>query len=108
MKFWNISQMRLKLSDNKTKFERHLKSMCFTLLELIIVITIIMILAAFLLPALKSAKEITKRIQCAGNLKQIGISLQSYVDDYSLYVPAGSSWSSWADNLLPYLILKSV
>lgn len=59
----------------------------FTLIELLIVISIIAILAGMLLPALNSAREKARSIACTNNLKQSMSALQFYADDYENHMP---------------------
>ena len=85
----------LKKVDTKTL--NRSKQKYFTLIELLVVIAIIAILAAMLLPALSNARESARGASCMANLKQIGLMLISYQDDWNGYVMAfklddGTSW----------------
>ena len=66
----------------------------FTLIELLVVITIIAILAALLMPALKSAMERARRATCMSNLQQIAKAKEMYAITYKMECP-------WLSNLYP-------
>ncbi|MDR3708193.1 MAG: DUF1559 domain-containing protein [Capsulimonadaceae bacterium] len=62
----------------------------FTLIELLVVIAIIAILAAILFPVFATAREKARQTSCASNMKQLGLGLLQYSQDYDELMPCGT------------------
>ena len=85
----------------------------FTLIELLIVIAIIALLAAILFPVFGRVRENARRSSCQSNMKQIGIGIAQYTQDYDEILPpttisgTGGSFAAeylwWADDIMPYV-----
>src|SRR5687767_2295094 len=75
----------------------------FTLVELLVVIAIVAILAGMLLPSLARSKERANTIQCANNLRQLGLAMQMYADENYELLPMATATVRWDDvNPMPW------
>jgi prepilin-type N-terminal cleavage/methylation domain-containing protein/prepilin-type processing-associated H-X9-DG protein len=87
----------------------------FTLVELLVVITIIGILIALLLPAVQAAREAARRLQCSNNFKQVGLALHGYEAARQSFPPASIYTASpvfesptWSAFILPFMEYASL
>ena len=76
----------------------------FTLMELLVVISIIAVLAAMLLPAIKMVREAALATKCASNLRQIHLAGSLYSQDWEGYVvPCQTETNYWSTSIAPYV-----
>ncbi|RYG61182.1 DUF1559 domain-containing protein [bacterium] len=94
---------------------KHLQTRkAFTLIELLVVIAIIAILAAILFPVFGRARENARRSSCQSNLKQIGLGVMQYVQDYDEKYPKSRGGGNqalpgtWFTDVQPYLKSKQI
>lgn len=78
----------------------------FTLVELLVVITILCVLISLMLPAMSSSRKVARQLQCGVNLRQIGTGMDAYATDYKRQFPAievDAGSDVWAKAAMPYL-----
>src|SRR5438093_7190091 len=108
------NQRSKKMYMQVTARQQRAKQQGFTLIELLVVIAIIAILAAILFPVFARARENARRSSCLSNLKQIGLGIMQYTQDYDEQFP--KAWrgsgnggsdatdkSKWMDMIFPYV-----
>jgi len=86
----------------------------FSVIEVFVVLGILVVLAAFLMPAMRSAGPAARRTQCTNNLKNIALAFYNYEQEYHAFPPAytvdarGNRLHSWRTLILPYLDHKAL
>ncbi len=88
--------------SSRESAERPVAARDFTLIELLVVVSIIVVLAALLLPSLSKARHAAVRVACLSNMRQVYIGSSLYLNDnddilpHTVWVPG--SWGGWGNN----------
>jgi len=104
---------RNRIPNPKSINPKHVQG--FTLVELLVVITIIGILISLLLPAVQAAREAARRLQCGNNLKQIGLAMHNFESQNGAFPPGAKwynadgnyAWTGLHHYLLPFMEQQS-
>src|ERR1041384_3030277 len=94
-------------AENSVSCDTHTRRMrAFTVIELLVVASIIAVLAALLLPALAKAKDQAKTVDCLNRIRQWGMAINLFADEHDDYYPEVIKWHSygWKEMAYPYLI----
>jgi prepilin-type N-terminal cleavage/methylation domain-containing protein/prepilin-type processing-associated H-X9-DG protein len=76
----------------------------FTLTEMVVVVSIILVLAALLMPALQKSVDSSRQVQCVSNLRQLSESIRLYASDSGNRIPSSTTWTTC---VAPYLGLSA-